>query len=304
MPCGFDGFNAGDSCGSFTKTTGILMKKRRSIFAITLFGYAFLYIPLVSLIIFSFNASKNVSTWTGFSLQWYATLFQNDQIISAFWNSLTVALFASTLSVVLGLLASLVIVKTSQFFGRNIFKGLVSAPLVMPEVLLGLSFLLLFVSMEDMIGWPKTGSLATITLAHTTIALAYVTAILTAQLANVDEALTEAAMDLGASPFKAFFVITIPIIFPALMGGWLLAFVLSFDDVVIASFVAGPESTTLPMMIFSSIRFGVTPEINALATLLIFVIAGLIFVVGFLNQRQKNFLKTPTSQEEDLAEDL
>lgn len=279
------------------------MKQRRSVFIITLFGYAFLYIPLVSLIIFSFNASKNVSTWTGFSLQWYKSLFHNSQIISAFWNSLTVALFASTLSVVLGLLASLVIVKISQFLGRNIFKGLVSAPLVMPEVLLGLSFLLLFVSLEDVIGWPKTGSLTTITLAHTTIALAYVTAILTAQLANVDESLTEAALDLGASPFKAFFVITLPIIFPALMGGWLLAFVLSFDDVVIASFVAGPESTTLPMMIFSSIRFGVTPEINALATLLIFVIAGLIFVVGFLNQRQKTFLKVRTQQEEDIDED-
>lgn len=279
------------------------MKKSRSIFSVVVFGYAFLYIPLISLIIFSFNASKNVSVWTGFSLQWYKELFHNSQIISAFWNSLTVALFASTLSVTLGLLASLVIVKTSQFLGRNIFKGLVSAPLVMPEVLLGLSFLLLFVSLEDLIGWPTTGSLTTIALAHTTIALAYVTAILTAQLGNVDESLTEAALDLGASPLKAFFVITLPIIFPALMGGWLLAFVLSFDDVVIASFVAGPESTTLPMMIFSSIRFGVSPEINALATLIIFVIAGLIFVVGFLNQRQKNFLKAEPISEEELEEE-
>lgn len=279
------------------------MKKSRSIVAVVVFGYAFLYIPLISLIIFSFNASKNVSVWTGFSLQWYQELFHNSQIISAFWNSLTVALFASTLSVTLGLLASLVIVKTSQFLGRNIFKGLVSAPLVMPEVLLGLSFLLLFVSLEDLIGWPTTGSLTTIALAHTTIALAYVTAILTAQLGNVDESLTEAALDLGASPLKAFFVITLPIIFPALMGGWLLAFVLSFDDVIIASFVAGPESTTLPMMIFSSIRFGVSPEINALATLIIFVIAGLIFVVGFLNQRQKNFLKAEPMSEEELEEE-
>jgi putrescine transport system permease protein len=279
-----------------------MMKKSRSIFGVVIFGYAFLYIPLISLVIFSFNASKNVSVWTGFSLQWYKALFYNDQIISAFWNSLTVALFASTLSVILGLFASLVIVKASQFLGRNIFKGLVSAPLVMPEVLLGLSFLLLFVSLEDMIGWPTTGSLTTIALAHTTIALAYVTAILTAQLGNVDESLTEAALDLGASPLKAFFVITLPIIFPALMGGWLLAFVLSFDDVVIASFVAGPESTTLPMMIFSSIRFGVSPEINALATLIIFVIAGLIFVVGFLNQRQKNFLKPDPLSEEELEE--
>lgn len=269
---------------------------------VTLFGYAFLYIPLVSLIVFSFNASKNVTLWSGFSTQWYGKLFQNEHLMSALWNSLKVAFLSSTLAVCIGLSAALAIVKVRNFMGRSLFKGLISTPLVMPEVLLGLAFLLLFVSLEDTFGWPVTGSLTTITFAHTTIAVAYVTAILTAQLVNLDPSLGEAALDLGASPLKVFFVITLPIIYPALIGGWLLAFVLSFDDVVVASFVAGPESTTLPMMIFSSIRFGVSPEINALATLLILVIACLIFVVAFLNKRQKHFLNAAQPLEDGEVE--
>lgn len=275
------------------------MRKRNGfLFTAMLFGYAFLYLPLVALILFSFNASKSITLWSGFSTHWYQALFQNVQLGSALWNSLKVALFSSTLSVSIGLLAALIIVRFRDFFGRNIFKGLVSAPLVMPEVLLGLAFLILFVSLEDTIGWPAVGSLTTVTLAHTTVAVAYVTAILTAQLGALDLSLTESALDLGATPLKAFFVITVPIIYPALMGGWLLSFILSFDDVVIASFVAGPEATTLPMVIFSSIRFGVSPELNALATLLILAIAGFIFVVAFLNQRQKNFLKSVQPLEE------
>ena len=275
------------------------MKKRSGfLLTATLFGYAFLYIPLVALVIFSFNASKSVTLWSGFSTHWYKSLFQNVQLTSALWNSLKVAFLSSTFSVVIGLFASLVIVRFKDFLGRNFFKGLVAAPLLMPEVLLGLAFLLLFVSLEDIFGWPSSGSLTTVTLAHTTIAVAYVTAILTAQLTTLDQSLTEAALDLGASPLKVFFVITLPIIYPALVGGWLLAFVLSFDDVVIASFVAGPEATTLPMVIFSSIRFGVSPELNALATLLILAVACFIFVVAFLNQRQKNFLKSVQPLEE------
>jgi putrescine transport system permease protein len=269
-----------------------MKKPSRMIFTVTLFGYAFLYIPLASLVIFSFNESKSVNLWSSFSTRWYYALFHNDALVSAFMNSLKVALCASTLSVSIGLVASLVIVKFTRFLGRSIFKSLIAAPLVMPEVLLGLAFLLLFVSLEDFFGLPISGSLTAITLAHTTIAVSYVTAILTAQLGNLDESLTEAALDLGASPVKAFFVITVPIIYPALLGTWLLAFILSFDDVVVASFVSGPESTTLPILIFSSIRLGVSPEINAFATLLIFVIACFIFVVSFLNQRQKSFFQS------------
>jgi putrescine transport system permease protein len=278
-----------------------MKKPSRMIFTVTLFGYAFLYIPLGSLIVFSFNESKSVNLWSSFSTRWYQSLFHNDSLISAFMNSLKVALCASTLSVLIGLVAALVIAKFTRFLGRSIFKSLIAAPLVMPEVLLGLAFLLLFVSLEDFFGFSLSGSLTAITLAHTTIAVAYVTAILTAQLGNLDESLTEAALDLGASPVKAFFVITVPIIYPALLGTWLLAFILSFDDVVVASFVSGPESTTLPILIFSSIRLGVSPEINAFATLLIFVIACFIFVVSFLNQRQKNlFQSVKPSEDADL----
>jgi putrescine transport system permease protein len=274
-----------------------MKKPSRMIFTVTLFGYAFLYIPLGSLIVFSFNESKSVNLWSSFSTRWYHSLFHNDALVSAFMNSLKVALCSSTLSVSIGLVAALVIVKFTRFLGRSIFKSLIAAPLVMPEVLLGLAFLLLFVSLEDFFGISISGSLTAITLAHTTIAVAYVTAILTAQLGNLDESLTEAALDLGASPVKAFFVITVPIIYPALLGTWLLAFILSFDDVVVASFVSGPESTTLPILIFSSIRLGVSPEINAFATLLIFVIACFIFVVSFLNQRQKNFFQSVAPSE-------
>ena len=275
-----------------------MKKKNTGILTVTLFGYAFLYIPLVILMIFSFNESKSVTLWSSFSTKWYQSLFQNEQLVSAFINSLKVALLSSTLSVSLGLLVSLVIVKFTKFFGRSIFKGLASAPIVMPEILLGFAFLMLFVFLEDSFGWPVSGSLTTITLAHTTVAIAYVTAILTAQLINVDQSLMEAALDLGASPVKAFFVITVPIIYPALLGAWLLAFVLSFDDVVIASFVSGPESTTLPIVIFSSIRLGLSPEINAFSTLLILVIACFIFVVSFLNQRQKNLFQSVQPLEE------
>jgi len=275
-----------------------MKKNNTGILTVTLFGYAFLYIPLVILMIFSFNESKSVTLWSRFSTKWYHSLFHNEQLVSAFINSLKVALLSSTLSVSLGLLVSLVIVKFTKFFGRSIFKGLASAPIVMPEILLGFAFLMLFVFLEDSFGWPVSGSLTTITLAHTTVAIAYVTAILTAQLINVDQSLMEAALDLGASPVKAFFVITVPIIYPALLGAWLLAFVLSFDDVVIASFVSGPESTTLPIVIFSSIRLGLSPEINAFSTLLILVIACFIFVVSFLNQRQKNLFQSVQPLEE------
>lgn len=268
-----------------------MTKKHSIVLPVTLFGYAFLYIPLMSLVAFSFNHSKNIVVWGGFSTRWYEALFQNEAMQGALMNSMKIALASSSLAAVIGLLAALSIVRIKRFFGRTLFKGLVSAPLVMPEVILGLAFLLIFVALEDAFGWPVSGSLTTMTFAHTTIAVAYVTAIVTAQLSHVDTSLMEAAQDLGAPPAKVFFVITLPLIYPSLVAGWLLSFVLSFDDVVIASFVAGPESTTLPMVIFSSIRFGLSPEINALATLLITMVAALIFVGSLLNRRQKTLLE-------------
>ena len=276
--------------------------KSRFPFFMTLLGYGFLYIPLLILLAFSFNASKSTTVWSGFSTHWYGVLFKNAHLMEALQNSLKVAFFSSSMAVVMALLAAISITRLKPFWGRNLFKGLLSAPLVMPEVVMGLAFLLIFIFIEDTFGLPFSGGLGSIAIAHTTIAMAYVTAILTAQLSFFDDSLREAALDLGAPPFKVFFVITLPIIYPSLIGGWLLAFVLSFDDVVVASFVGGPEATTLPMVIFSSIRFGVSPEINALATLLIVGVAFLIFVVAFLTQRQKKLVESAQPLEEPVIE--
>jgi putrescine transport system permease protein len=236
-------------------------------------GFVFLYAPILSLIIFSFNESKLVTVWGGFSTKWYGELLRDPQILGSAWISLQVAVVAATLAVVLGTLAAYVLTRFGWFRTRALLTGMSTAPLVMPEVITGLSLLLLFVSMEQLIGWPAGRGKTTIIIAHVTFCMAYVTVVVQSRLAGMDQDLEEAAMDLGARPVRVFFDITLPVIAPALIAGWLLAFTLSLDDLVVASFVTGPGASTLPMVIFSKVRLGVSPDINALATIIIVIVA-------------------------------
>lgn len=252
-----------------------------------LFGYAFLYVPIALLIVYSFNESRLVTVWSGFSTKWYGELIRNDTLLDAALLSFQVAAVSATLAVLLGTCAGLALVRFGRFRGRTLFGGMITAPLVMPEVITGLSLLLLFVAMEQWLGWPDGRGVTTITIAHTTFTMAYVAVVIQSRLAGMDGSLEEAAMDLGARPAKVFFVITLPLIAPALVAGWLLAFTLSLDDVVVASFVSGPGSTTLPMVIFSSVKFGISPQINALATLMVLVVATGIFVASIVMARQE-----------------
>ena len=263
------------------------MNVHRSFFVTTAmaFGFAFLYLPIVLLIVYSFNASRLVTVWGGFSARWYGELLRDEQILRAAWLSLRIAVINATAAVALGTLAGLALARMGRFRGRLLFTGMTSAPLVMPEVITGLSLLLLFVALDDLIGWPGRRGVTTITIAHITFSLAYVAVVIQAQLASVDESIEEAAQDLGARPAKVFFVITLPIISPALVSGWLLAFTLSLDDLIIASFVSGPGSSTLPMVVFSKIRLGVSPEINALATLFVAVVAAGIAASALITSR-------------------
>ena len=250
-------------------------------------GFAFLYAPIVTLIVFSFYKSKLVTVWAGFSTQWYAALIQNDQILQAAWISLRIAAFNATMAVALGTIAGFVLARFRRFRGRTLFTGMITAPLVMPEVITGLSLLLLFVAMEALFGWPSGRGFTTILIAHITFSMAYVAVIVQSRLADMDTSIEEAALDLGAKPAKIFFVVTLPIIAPALIAGWLLSFTMSLDDLVIASFVAGPGSSTLPMVIFSKVRLGVSPEINALATILVAIVAIGTIIAGFVMARQR-----------------
>ncbi|WP_434623056.1 ABC transporter permease subunit [Azospirillum sp. B2RO_4] len=252
-----------------------------------LFGYAFLYVPIALLIVYSFNESRLVTVWAGFSTKWYAELIHNDTLLDAALLSFQVAAVSATLAVLLGTCAGLALTRFGRFRGRTLFGGMITAPLVMPEVITGLSLLLLFVAMEQWVGWPDGRGVTTITIAHTTFTMSYVAVVIQSRLAGMDGSLEEAAMDLGARPAKVFFVITLPLIAPALVAGWLLAFTLSLDDVVVASFVSGPGSTTLPMVIFSSVKFGISPQINALATLMVLVVATGIFVASIVMARQE-----------------
>jgi len=263
--------------------------RRRSLFLplAMVLGYAFLYAPIVTLIVFSFNKSKLVTVWAGFSTQWYAALLQNDQILQAAWISLRLAAFNATVAVALGTIAGFVLARFKRFRGRTMFTGMITAPLVMPEVITGLSLLLLFVAMEALLGWPSGRGFTTILIAHITFSMAYVAVIIQARLSDMDTSIEEAALDLGARPAKIFFVITLPIIAPALVAGWLLSFTMSLDDLVIASFVAGPGSSTLPMVIFSKVRLGVSPEINALATILVALVAIGTIIAGVVMSRQR-----------------
>lgn len=236
-------------------------------------GLLFLYTPMLVLIIYSFNVSDRVNIWAGFSVKWYGELFRDRAIMNAIWMSIRLAFVSATAAVVLGTLAALVLTRVRNFRGKTLFGGMVTAPLVMPDVITGLSMLLMFVGLTNAIGWPSGRGFLTIWIAHVTFCMAFVTVVVSSRLRDLDHSLEEAAMDLGATRLGTFTRITLPIISPALISGWLLAFTLSLDDLVIASFVAGPASTTLPMVVFSSVRLGLSPKINALATLLILAVA-------------------------------
>ena len=242
-------------------------------------GLAFLYMPMLILVIYSFNASKLVTVWGGFSTRWYAELWQNQAFLDAAWVTLKVALISSTIAAVLGTMAAYILVRRGRFWGRSLFTGMIYAPLVMPEVITGLSLLLLFIA----IGLDR--GVLTIVLAHTTFAMCFVSVVVSSRLVSFDRALEEAAMDLGCSQFEAFRLVTLPIIAPAVFAGWLLAFTLSLDDLVIASFTSGPASTTLPIKIFSSVRLGVSPEINALSTIFIALVAFGVVIASLVSKR-------------------
>jgi putrescine transport system permease protein len=265
------------------------VKRRRSHFTLSMlaFGYAFLYIPLISVIVYSFNDSRLATVWGGFSTRWYGELLKNEQVLDAAFLSLRIAVVTATLATILGTMAGMALARFGRFRGRTLFSGMITSPLVMPEVITGLSLLLLFVSLQQLVGWPAQRGFSTITIAHTTFALAYVTVIVQSRLTAMDVSLEEAAMDLGGRPLRVVFDITLPLIAPAMVAGWLLAFTLSLDDVVIASFVSGPGGSTLPMVIFSKIRLGVTPDINALATLIILVVSVGVVIAWWAGQRSR-----------------
>lgn len=244
-------------------------------------GLVFLYAPITIMMALSFNSSRLVSVWGGFSLHWYSELLSNQALLDGAWLSIQIGVISASLAVVLGTIAGFVLSRFGRFRGRVALTGMISAPLVMPEVLSGLSLLLLFVSMEEIIGWPAGRGVTTLVLAHTTFCMAYVAIVVQSRLAQMDGVLEEAALDLGARPWRAFFDVTLPMIAPALIAGWLLSFTLSFDDLVISSFVSGPGSSTLPMLIFSKVRLGVSPDVNALATIMITIIGICVFLYAW-----------------------
>ncbi|KZM51655.1 ABC transporter permease [Labrenzia sp. OB1] len=244
-------------------------------------GFSFLYLPIVLLVIYSFNKSRLVTVWGGFSVEWYVSLLHNEQLLDAAWVTLRVAFVSASVATVLGTAAALVLVRSGRFFGRSLFSGMIFAPLVMPEVILGLSLLLLFVAMDQSRGfW-------TVILAHTTFAMCYVAVVVQSRLVGFDKSIEEAAEDLGCPPVKTFFQITLPIILPGVVAGWMLAFTLSLDDLVVASFTTGPGATTLPMKIYSQVRLGVTPEINAVCTILVVLVTIGVIAASLATRRQQ-----------------
>jgi putrescine transport system permease protein len=265
------------------------VNQKRSMFVLTLLvlGFAFLYIPILSVVVYSFNESRLVTVWGGFSTKWYGVLFDDRQMLQGVWLSLRIAAVTATGAVIVGTLAGLVLARFGRFRTRTMLAGMVTAPLVMPEVITGLSLLMLFVAFADLPFFPSQRGFSTIAIAHITLTLSYVTVVVQSRLSTMDESLEEAAMDLGARPLKVFLLITMPIIAPAIVSGWLLAFTLSLDDLVIATFAAGPSTNTLPMMIFSKVRLGITPEINALATLMVGVVTIFVVAAGVLMARQE-----------------
>ena len=266
-----------------------MRRQSRFILSVLAFGYAFLYIPLVSVIFYSFNDSKLATVWGGFSTRWYGELLKNEQVLDATYLSLKIAATSATFATILGTMAGLMLVRFSRFRGRTLFSGMITAPLVMPEVITGLSLLLLFVTMQQLFGWPGQRGAGTITIAHTTFSMAYVAVVVRSRLTAMDQSLEDAAMDLGCRPTRVLWDITLPLIAPAMVAGWLLSFTLSLDDLVIASFVSGPGSNTLPMVIFSKVKIGVSPDINALASIFILIVSCALFASWFIMRR-----RTPT----------
>jgi putrescine transport system permease protein len=250
-------------------------------------GFAFLYAPIVSMVVFSFNENRLVTVWSGCSTKWYGELFNDPQMLGAAWLSLQIAAISATIALVLGTLAAVALVRFRSFRGRTLLSGMVSAPMVMPDVITGLSLLLLFVAMEGLLGWPGGRGMLTIVIAHSTFAMAYICVVVQSRLSDFDRSVEEAAMDLGASPLRTFFDITLPIIAPALVSGWLLGFTLSLDDLVIASFVSGPGSSTLPMVIFSKVKLGVSPDVNALATIIVGIVAIGVLIATLIQLRSR-----------------
>ncbi|MGN8274587.1 ABC transporter permease subunit [Pseudomonas sp. SMV71] len=259
-------------------------------------GLLFIYAPMLILVIYSFNASKLVTVWGGWSIKWYVGLLDNTQLMGSVLRSLEIACYTAIAAVALGTLAAFVLTRITHFKGRTLFGGLVTAPLVMPEVITGLSLLLLFVAMAQMIGWPQERGIVTIWIAHTTFCAAYVAVVVSARLRELDLSIEEAAMDLGARPWKVFFLITIPMIAPSLAAGGMMSFALSLDDLVLASFVSGPGSTTLPMEVFSAVRLGVKPEINAVASLILLAVSLVTFLVWYFSRRAEENRKRAIQQ--------
>ena len=260
---------------------------RRPIFLITMlcFGFAFFYIPILSMIVYSFNESRLATVWGGFSTKWYVSLFSNRQVMAALMLSLKIALISATVATILGTMAGIAIARFRKFKGRVLFSGLVTAPLIMPEVITGISSLMFFILLAELIGWPGQRGFTTITLAHITFSMVFVTTVVQARLSQADQAIEEAAMDLGSRPWQVLFDVTLPVIFPAIMSGWLLAFTISLDDVVITAFTTGPGATTLPLLIWSKVKLGVTPDINALATLMVVVVGLGVALAGIIMSR-------------------
>lgn len=262
-----------------------MIGRARFAFGMLAFGYAFLYLPIALVIVYSFNESRLVTVWSGFSFKWWHALFANEAMLEAAWLSLRIALVSATAAALIGLAAGYALVRAPTFPGRTLFGSLVVAPMVMPEVVMGISMLLLFVGSEQVFGGPDRGFL-TIAIAHTTFSIAFVAIVVQARLTDFDRALEEAAMDLGATPWVTFRTITLPLIAPAIGSGWLLAFTLSLDDLILTQFVAGAQSQTLPMRVYSSVRLGVDPQINVLATIVVTVAACALILSGWLTRRK------------------
>lgn len=249
------------------------------------FGFAFFYVPILSMIVYSFNGSRLATVWGGFSTKWYVSLFENQQVIDAVVLSFQIALLSATLATILGTMAGIALARFRKFRGRTLFSGLVTAPLVMPEVITGISSLMLFILMAEYIGWPSQRGFTTVTLAHITFSMVFVTTIVHSRLAQADIDIEEAAMDYGSRPWQVMRDITLPVISPAIFSGWLLAFTISLDDVVITSFTTGPGTTTLPILIWSKVKLGVTPDVNALATITVCVVGIGVVLAGIILQR-------------------
>ncbi|SDT20642.1 putrescine transport system permease protein [Halopseudomonas xinjiangensis] len=259
-------------------------------------GLAFIYVPMLILVIYSFNDSRLVTVWGGWSIRWYVGLLDNQQLINAVQRSLQIAFFTACAAVLLGTLAAFVMTRIKRFRGRTLFSGLVTAPLVMPEVITGLSLLLLFVSMAQLVGWPAERGMVTIWIAHTTFSTAYVAIVVSGRLGELDQSIEEAALDLGSPPWKTFLLITVPMIAPSIFAGWLLAFTLSLDDLVLASFVSGPGATTLPMEVFSAVRLGVKPDINAIASLILLAVSLFTLLAWFVARSAEKRSRMPEAE--------